>query len=952
MAEANSDPLLEIEQSGLRAERAAPLDSHEAAAAARVQAMLFGEAPDQTRELGRYKVAEVIGRGGMGVVYAALDTDLERRVAVKVLESNAPEFDPRRLRREAQALAALAHPNIVTVYDVGIHKDGDREQLHVVLELVEGPTLREWLHDASRNWREVVRLFIDAGKGLQAAHRAGIVHRDFKPSNVLITSRGVPKVADFGLATAESEGTNEDSTQLGADEPLEDRLTLTGTVLGTPPYMAPEQHTGRIADSRSDQYSFCVSLYEALWEKRPFLGTTLRQLANAKLDSPTGWDPARGVPKPVYDLVVRGLAPNPNDRHQSMGSLLDALAAAAQPPRRRHARLLALGAVGVLGLGIAVSRSDSRSDPCATESPSSPTASASNAWTSEQRKKLSEGFARVAPRYGPQAWSQTDAALDDYAQRLEGGVQRWCSSDGDAGTHDRVRLCLHNAASNFTELTAALSDPDNGTVQNALRAVRSLPAVEDCSRADARPPRDLAAFVSVDTALGLAHYEAAGTLLDELEHNASSPHIEDSAEFLIRRGRLARLLGDGPTAEAAFEGAYYAAKADKDERLAGAAASHLIFVHAYLLEQYDDAATWARHGEHALESVAADDPLRATFLHDRGIANARAGDDEAAQADLEAALELHASRHGRQSSQARGILASMAEVLRGSAQFEKGLALAEEVHAADLQELGPEHPDTARSLYVVGAAKAELGRHDEATADLKESLRVREQTLGAAHPDLASTLNGLGSLSTMQRDYEAAQGYYERGLEVATTSGKMSEKHMALMGLGVCALRTGDAQAAIRSYHQVVASASQEQRWSSDEASARANLGNALGELGRYDEAIQQFAAASDIFEHSNPAHPMVAMLLGSTAQAQVLAEDFDAAEATLDRAEGRAKNANHTRALRRLRLQRADILQRRGQDADARAIAEAIMAASIEDGDTENRTSAERFLNGNEDAP
>lgn len=936
--------MLDVERSTLRAERAAPLDSHEAAAAARLQSMLFGEEPELARRLGRYEVTGVLGRGGMGVVYAARDTKLERRVAVKVLESNLPDFDPRRLQREARALAALAHPNIVTVYDVGVHQADDREQLHVVLEIVNGPTLRQWLRSEPRQWQEVVRLLIEAGRGLEAAHRAAIVHRDFKPSNVLITEEGVPKVADFGLAMAESEHTSPTSDATG-DEPVDDRLTLTGTVLGTPPYMAPEQHAGAVADARSDQYSFCISLYEALWEKRPFRGTTLNQLAKSKLDRPTAWDPARGVPQRVYELVVQGLAPNPSDRHPSMAELLEELGATCKPPRRGRMRYVALGVVAVAGVGIAMNRANASADPCAEDSAASPIASARQTWTRAHRDEIGTNFGSVAPRYGEQAWQHTEVALDEYAARLEVGGKSWCTADADAGAQDRGRVCLQNAADSFAQLTAALASQDEGSIRNALRAARSLPPVEDCAKLDESPPADLAAFIGVDTALRLGRYESARELLDEVGDNDPEQSVRESVEFLLRSGRVSRQLGEGPAARTAFESAYYAAKSAKDERRAGIAASHLIFVHAYLLEQHDDAATWARHAEHALESVDASDPLHATFLHNRGVARARAGDDPAGRTDLERALEIQTGLSGRESSEARNIVSSLAEILRGGAAFEEGLALAEEVHTADVQELGSEHPDTARSLYVVGAAKAELGRHEEAIADIKESLRVRERTLGTSHPDLASTLNGLGSLLTLQRDYEGARGYLERGLEVATASGKLSEKHMALMGLGVCALRTGDPQAAIRSYHQVVASASQERRWSEDEGSARANLGNALGELGRYDEAIEQFTKASEIFEHGNPSHPMIVMLLGATAQAQVLADDLDAAEATLDVAERRAEEAKHVRALRRIQLARADIERKRGRESQARALAQGILAAAEKDGDAESRTNAKQFL-------
>ncbi|HYO70315.1 MAG TPA: serine/threonine-protein kinase [Archangium sp.] len=209
--------------------------------------------------VGRYMVLEKLGAGGMGVVYAAYDPELDRKLALKLLH---PGSDPveksggqARLMREAQAMARLAHPNVISLFDVGVWSG----RVFIAMELVEGPSLRDWLKQASHSWREVVEVFIAAGRGLAAAHAAGLVHRDFKPDNVLLGREGRVRVLDFGLARPAS--ATEESLAMPAELPLSERgsspldtpLTRVGLVIGTPAYMAPELYSGGVFDARSDQ---------------------------------------------------------------------------------------------------------------------------------------------------------------------------------------------------------------------------------------------------------------------------------------------------------------------------------------------------------------------------------------------------------------------------------------------------------------------------------------------------------------------------------------------------------------------------------------------------------------------------------------------------------------------------------------------------------------------------
>jgi WD40 repeat protein/serine/threonine protein kinase len=310
---------------------------------AELESALFGE-PTTAIEIAHYTVIGTLGSGGMGVVYVAHDQQLGRRVALKLLRhANASEIARARLYREAQAMARLAHPNVVTVHEVGTY----RGQVFLAMEFVGGANLRAWLRMHKRGWREIVATFIQAGEGLAAAHQAGIIHRDFKPDNVLVGDDGRVRVADFGLAHGLDldlgEVTPEPSDSGRQPVALDSPLTETGAIVGTPAYMAPEQHEGTGIDARCDQFSFCVALWEALYGKRPFPGSSVAELIAAlkagRMLMPA--DPGE-VPPWLHRVILRGLAINPDNRWPSMSELLVALARDPRSVRRRRRGIAAL----------------------------------------------------------------------------------------------------------------------------------------------------------------------------------------------------------------------------------------------------------------------------------------------------------------------------------------------------------------------------------------------------------------------------------------------------------------------------------------------------------------------------------------------------------------------------------------------------------------------------------
>ncbi|MBC8074423.1 MAG: serine/threonine protein kinase, partial [Deltaproteobacteria bacterium] len=295
----------------------------------------------------RYVILELLGAGGMGVVYAAYDPQLDRRVALKLLRAKARgDVGRARMIREAHALAKLSHPNVVTVFDAGIHDD----EVFLAMELVEGETLRAWLQQRDRSWQESLPVLILAGRGLASAHAAGVLHRDFKPENVMIDaamSAGAERVRvmDFGLARrsgAESGESTPLEAELAASEP-DANITRTGALLGTPAYMAPESFAGASGDARSDQFAFCVTAWEALFGERPHARASVRAQVDAVRGGAAPRAPAgTRVPGWLQRTLTRGLAVDPAERWPSLEALLAQLERGRTRMRRRRGLTAAL----------------------------------------------------------------------------------------------------------------------------------------------------------------------------------------------------------------------------------------------------------------------------------------------------------------------------------------------------------------------------------------------------------------------------------------------------------------------------------------------------------------------------------------------------------------------------------------------------------------------------------
>ncbi|NVB78608.1 MAG: serine/threonine protein kinase, partial [Kofleriaceae bacterium] len=426
------------------------------------------EAAPAPEAIGRYQIESVLGSGAMGVVYEAKDPQLERRVAIKLLRGDAHRD---RLLREARAAAQISHPNVIAVFDAGI-ADGE---VFMAMELIRGRTLRQWLADKERTWREIASVCVKAGRGLAAIHRAGLVHRDVKPDNILVADDGRIVVTDLGLVRAEAGG-----SPIDGNAPID--LTQTGALLGTPAYAAPEQLDGpRDIDARSDQFGYCISVYEALAGARPFDGATLSGLRES-IDRGPATLARADVPARIKTALARGLAADPAKRWASMDDLVDELDDVLAPKRRTA--WLAVGAAALaVASGVAlyaVARSRVPGPSCNLGA-----STIAADWNPDVRASLGNAFAASKVTYAKSSWDAAAKLLDDYASQWARAYDEACAATNvrkmqSAATLELRNQCLERRRVELRALLDVLRAPDATQVDQVSNAIGSLTPPSAC----------------------------------------------------------------------------------------------------------------------------------------------------------------------------------------------------------------------------------------------------------------------------------------------------------------------------------------------------------------------------------------------------------------------------------------------------------------------------------------
>ncbi len=882
----------------------------------RVLQQMFGFAPEPTK-VDRFVIERTAGHGAMGRVYVAHDPTLNRRVAVKMIAVDAADDEGRaeKLLEEGRTLARLADPNVVEIYAVGRAAEG----LFIAMEFVAGETMEHWIARGPHGFADAWPLLRAAGRGLSAAHAQGIVHRDFKPSNVLMDRVGGVKVADFGLATvtqAPGTGNAADGESDGGSAPA-----------GTPQYMAPEQWDSGAASPRSDQYSFCVVARHAI------------DLAKA---------PAR-----VRRAIERGLHLDPARRFPSMHALLAEIDSGGA---RLGGTAVWVGAVVSLAvIGAAVWSPDERSGVCSQSE-----AGLSGVWDEATRDTVHTALVATNAAYVEDVWPSISASLDAYAKDWVETHREVCAATSLRGERSQAALqqsmaCLAGRRREMRAVVTTLLDADASVVANAPKLGHGLPPVRPCSGDELtqeRVPGPLAQSVA-DARDVLAraralrkagrYVEARRTAVEAWTAARRIGYPLVAAEANHTLGLTLDSNGEYQDAAARLETAYAASIALGEDALALRCAVAMVFVEGERLGNTDGAERWSRIASALLDRTQMRGTLLAAELSNNiGVARFRATDYPGARQMYVAALELRQALAAPDDPQiaesltnlglvegrlGRGTIAlgyhdqaveligdalgvrhpQYAELLanQSNAQLATGateLALATLLRALEIQEatLGAEHPKVAGTLLSIGLFYLDVGRDRDAVIPMERALAIRTQTLGADHIDVATAQINLAAIEVGLDLHEKALTRLDAaertivatlGEEHQFVSVVRSNKGVALRGLG----RLEEGLAALGSAVRIERAMGGP---SLSLAAALDDYGSSLTGLGRSIEALEFHNEALSIFTELDAHRGSLAitlMHLGTTyVSLERLAEGLDAYERALEHADA-AWSPGHT---------------------------------------------------------
>jgi len=799
-------------------------------------------------EFGRYTVLEAVGAGSTGVVYAAYDPSLDRKIALKVLRQGIGGAEGRLLFREARALARVSDEHVVHVFDVGVH-DG-RE--FVAMEFVEGETLGAWIAREKPPASAIVDVMLQAARGLAAAHGAGLVHRDFKPENVLLSARddGLrAKVADFGLAHGVRVALLEMASP-GETAPAmkrQQRLALSsigaeGAFIGTPAYMAPEQAVGEPIDARSDQFSFCVVLYEALSGSRPFPSGDLAELLTALRNPNLSVSAAKLPLSPEGRRAIeRGLLPKAVDRFPNM----EALAAALRPRPRRLASWWARGAAALLllGAGLFAWASVPRVDPCTALG-----ARGKERFTTERRQAIREAFLATGLPYAESSWQRVDARLD---AELDGWAERRAAvctevaSSGATSLLDLRNSCLQSTLLYTSAFIDSLEHTNAEGVKNAVAAAYALPSATACDDFEALlnrgvPPPSAdnrarydeleALLAQASAALHAGQYaDAAGRvapILGAAEALGDKPLL---AKVLLFAGSTAERLGKFDDARASYERSALVALAGKDDVGALAAGARLVPVLAYRFSETPEAQQWIAQTSALAERLGERaHPHDAILLEGRGIAAYEKGDYAQAKQHYSDALARLERRDASEVPEVAAILLRLAHAQRYLGEYEAARATLAKALELRVRLFGDAHPLVADVQTELGALYAFNGRISEAHQTLEQALALQLRALGPNHIDVAYTINRIGNLELAWGQLDAALARFER-----------------VLALGEAALGAHNTEVGM----------------------AHHNLAECLWRMGKLEQAeLEESSAERIVVTNVGSAHPYVAMIKNGTA--------------------------------------------------------------------------------------
>ena len=827
---------------------------------------LFGRST--VLRVGRYRLRCLLGRGAHGSVFEAEDPVLGRRVALKLIRTDRLGPDPRaarqRLLREARAMAQLSHVNVVQAYAAGT----DADRVWVAMELVCGTTLATWTREhppgSPARFEQARRLLVQAGRGLAAAHAHGLIHRDFKPSNVLIGTDGVVKVADFGLARA-WRSTADDPPRRGGPTMDDGRAgaasaSHTAGLFGTPRYMSPEQLRGERVEASSDQFNFGVTAWEMVLGTHPFAGDSpgawLRAIESGAVIDPK----TRGVPRWFGRVLRRAMAPEPAERFATMDALLDAL----EPSRWWPAAGLAgLGATVLAGVALASSISSNPAQAMCT------TATARSEWREVWNDARAHAVAQGLRASGltgiDTATEAVEQTLPRYGQRWTAQYMALCRAHWHehsltAEQLDGRMACLRARLDTADALLTHLAVADPQLAARSITAVRSLPEPSTCADPDTRadPPRGR----PLRTELATADAERiAGRYATAAERLSSIADEARRAELAVIAGDALELAGSA-YAElnddrrfSALTDAYYLATTQPplDASRATRRATALATQYAYA-GQPQRAQDWLRHAEAALDR-GGDPDGRAALAHVRGIVLLKQG-------ELAAAIEAFEQiRHelvdpGSPPTPARDerawlVAADLLMANLAAGRLDTAHQLASTLYEQTRQELGASHPRLARLSLSLGRIAASRDQRAQALTHIQRAVDISRRVYGRVNPRTALAYLNLGWLYHDAGELTKAEQIYTAALD-ATGSTRDQWRARILRKLARLRAIQADPTAAAERLHEGLSIAREVWRPTSDERlGIHRELAEAWIELGRLDEAK---AALTTVLERQRDA--------------------------------------------------------------------------------------------------
>lgn len=798
----------------------------------------------------RYLLLERVGAGGMGEVYAAHDPELDRRIAIKLLHAGQ---EGATLQREAQAIARVVHENVISVFDVGTH-GGD---VFIAMELVAGTTLAAWLRERPRSQREIIDVFVRAGRGLAAAHAAGLVHRDFKPENVLVGRDGIVRVTDFGLA-----GRPGDREIRG----------------GTAGYMAPEQRAGADVDARVDQFAFCVALEQAL-------------------DAPPAW---------LRRTLARGRDDRPAMRFASMNDLL---AAVLHDPRRRWHRLSAgLAALAVIGVaGALVQRNlSAASSPVCTGA----SARIAETWNPSRARRIHAAFLASGKPYAEAAWGVFERGIDRYrdgwvAMHTEACLATRVRREHSEQLLDERMACLEDRRGELAGFVRVFFAPDVTAIESAGTAVQRLSSVESCGDVSEqrRAARGTVDPVHTVRVIALRARLAEARALDDASRFAAALPIVRKviegaravgdklllADALLLEGDVLASKGDAPAAEPVLFAAIAAADAAGADEMRARGWTTLVRVLGTDRAKLEQARSIAELARATSERLGARPQLVANLAFALVPILTQAGELEAAERAAREALAIEEQIGGPDNLLLATALGYLANIQLAQGHYPEARALyGRELEIVE-RSLGADHPRVARTIDNRGISAFYAGHYADALADHERAIAISERALGPEHPDLAVSLGnaataiyGLGETAKAAEYFARAIAVFERARDADHPT--LATLHMNLGSAYAELERIADAriqyQRALGIQRRVLGPAH------GDVGLTLAANAELFNDEGRPDEAVAEYRRALAIMELAlGPGHPDVASALVGIGRSELTLDHRAAALVALERA-------------------------------------------------------------------